>query len=234
MKIQIKKYWDYFLHFIFPTKCLNCDHEIINSKLSLCAICESELSYTFFENYSEATSLDKLFWGRKNLRGTYALLYFEKAKQERHLLHAIKYQGKKDLAIALGERIGEKIKNISNFKDIDAFIPVPLHPKKRFIRGFNQAEEIAVGISKVFEKPVDNQLLQRIQFTETQTNKNKIARWQNMKGKFSIRLSKKNYRHIAIVDDVVTTGATIESCIDSIKSSFPDVEISVISLATTR
>jgi ComF family protein len=121
------------------------------------------------------------------------------------------------------------------FKSVDALVPVPLHHKKEFIRGYNQAEELAKGIQAVTNIPLQTEILKRIVFTESQTKKGKLSRWENMQQKFAYDTSPKHdFKHIAIIDDVVTTGSTIETCSRMLMEAYPNAKISIISLATAN
>jgi ComF family protein len=192
-----------------------------------------DFNYTYFETYDEPTILDKLFWGRVKIDRTFALLFFEKNKAAQPILHALKYKSRQEVGIQLGRIIGRKIE--SNFPKLDGLIPVPIHPKKKFMRGFNQSELIANGISELIEVPVYTNLVIKKDNTKSQTKMGKTHRWINAQEQYEWDKSKlQKFNHIAIVDDVVTTGATIESMAKSILNEFNEIKISVISLALTK
>ncbi len=220
-------------HLIYPNVCVICEKEVLNKSNIVCPFCEIDFNYTYFESYDEPTILDKLFWGRVNIDKTYALVFFEKNKAAQPILHALKYQSRKEVGAQLGRIIGKRIE--SNYKDLDALIPVPIHPKKKFLRGYNQSEMIANGISQVLEVPVYNNLVVKKENTSSQTTMGKNLRWNNVQDQFIWDKRKlEKFRHVAIVDDVVTTGATIESIAKSILTQVKDIKISVISLAITK
>jgi competence protein ComFC len=221
------------LHLIYPNICLICENELPNHQNNICSFCQSDLQFTFFERYKEPTLLDQLFWGRIPIVGTYSLLYFEKRKSAQPILHALKYKDRPEIGCEMGSLIGEKIKDLDKFKDLDALIPVPLHPKKLFTRGYNQSEKLADGISNILNIPVDIDFIQRFKQSETQTKKNRFLRWDNVQNKF-LSISNKNYKHIAVVDDVITTGATLEAIIRVIIENNPEIRVSIISLALTK
>jgi competence protein ComFC len=223
------------LHVIYPNFCLICDFEMKHSPSAICPVCESELQYTHYEDYSSSSPLDELFWGRIHLEATYALLYFTEQNATRKILHQLKYKNRADLAQHMGEEIGRRILQMEVFNSVDALVPVPLHHKKEFIRGYNQAEELAKGIHSVTKFPLQTDILKRIVFTESQTKKGKLSRWENMQQKFSYESSPKHeFKHLAIIDDVVTTGSTIETCSRIIHEAYPNAKISIISLATAK
>ena len=227
------KFIDGALHLIYPNECLICETELSRSELVICASCYSELHYTYFEKSKEPTSLDKLFWGRANVVSTYSMIYYEKTNSSKQLLAALKYKKRSDVGTKLGEMVGDKIEHLDLFKSIEALIPVPIHPKKNFIRGYNQSEVIANGISSKLGIPVENNFIRRATNSKSQTKLGRFNRWDNVVGKFQLA-SNCNYKHIALIDDVVTTGSTIESIIEIIHQKYPTVRISVISLAVTK
>lgn len=223
------------LHLIYPESCLVCQRELASGSQHLCSFCDSDLRFTYFETFQEASALDKLFWGRAPLYSTCALLNFEKDTSTQNILHAIKYNGKKDLAIEMGRRFGEKILlNPEKYGSIDALIPVPLHPKKRFIRGYNQSEVIADGMAESLAIPVLTDFLVKGTHTESQTKKNRFMRWENVSDVFHVNAEKHALQHIALVDDVVTTGSTLEACIQKILLVLPDIRVTVLSLAIAK
>jgi ComF family protein len=208
-------------------------HELSVSEDYLCVFCVSALHHTQFEKSEESTILDKLFWGRIDLNSTYALLYFEKDQASQKILHTIKYEAKPHLAIMMGKLIGSKLVNLSSFLNIEALVPVPIHPKKKFQRGYNQSEKLAEGISSVTNIPIDCGFVSKNRNTMSQTKAGRVGRWENVMYNFVPTEGKDDYKHIAIVDDVITTGATIEAMVRSIRRSHPQIAISVISLAVT-
>lgn len=223
------------LHVLYPQNCLICKHEFNQSKLAICPICSSELAYTYFEDYTEVTNLDKLFWGRVKLEGTYALLKFKQQSSTQRILHELKYKNNPEIGIHFGKEIGSKLKGIAKFADADALIPVPLHPKKEFIRGYNQAEIICKGITESSGITLRKDLLKRISFTESQTRKGKTSRWDNMQNRFRLQgATRTQIKHLVVVDDVVTTGSTLETCVRILREEFPKAKISIAVLAVAE
>ncbi len=224
-----------FLHLLYPSTCLVCEKELSKTEQEICFFCRDELKFTTFEKSLEETELDKRFWGRCQLESTFALLYFEQQGATQEILHQIKYKGKQKLAREMGRLSGEKLFENSKYKSIDALVPVPLHPKKQHQRGFNQSEQIAAGISEHTQIPVNTRLLRRTVHAESQTKMGKFGRWDNISEAFVVnKTSGESLRHIALVDDVITTGSTLEACIQAIRKELPGVKISVISLAVTK
>lgn len=231
----VKRYTQDLLHVWYPSYCLICDMENKHSESGVCPVCENEMNYTYFEDYTEPSRLDQLFWGRAPLHATFALLYFGKQAGTQSVLHALKYRNQPEVARYFGKRMGERLHQMKQFKDADALIPVPLHPKKEFLRGYNQSKLLAEGISDETNIPLRDDLLYRNQFSESQTRKNRLSRWENTQGDFEVRMKgKPALKHIVIVDDVVTTGSTLETCIQLLQRALPDTKISIATLAVTR
>lgn len=233
MQLKVKSFSTYYsalLHILYPQNCLVCSNEAPNQPIPVCPICLSDLNYTNYEAYTEPTRLDTLFWGRVLLQGTYALLRFKKRGSTQQLLHALKYDNTPEIGIYFGREIAERLENTDWFKQVEVLVPVPLHPRKKFIRGYNQAEMICKGISEISNKPIDNELLKRASYTESQTKKNKFARWENMQNRFKSN-KQRELKHILVVDDVITTGSTLETCLQTLKVAYPEATLSVVAMA---
>jgi competence protein ComFC len=234
MKEKITLLFSGISHLLFPNICLSCSCELGISEESLCHFCFAKLSFTYFEGANEPTSLDKIFWGRVLIKDTYALFFFEQDKPSQKILHSLKYQNKGNLGVLFGRIIGERMKKNDLMGNLQALIPVPLHPKKEFARGYNQSEKIALGISKLLAIPILKKSIKKIKHTESQTKKDRFQRWENVNTIFGAKQAIIPFQHIAIVDDVVTTGATIEALALELLSNNPDLQISIISLAIAK
>lgn len=219
-----------FIELIYPRTCGACNIPLLYGERVICTKCLAELPYTYFHK-DKNNQVAQIFWGRVPLQAATSLLYFHKKGRTQHLLHLLKYKGRKDIGIFLGQILGNQLKENDDFKTIDAIIPIPLHPKRQKQRGYNQAECIAIGISLIMNVPVENNLIIRNIETKTQTKKNRTERWENVKNVFSIQnqFAVKN-KHYLLVDDVVTTGATLEACAQTLLS-IPNTKISIASLA---
>jgi ComF family protein len=191
------------------------------------------LPFTYFENYKAPQIIDKLFWGRSDLVYTYALLYFKKGSKTQTLMHHLKYKNKADLGIQLGEMIGNRLMNDGENK-IDFLVPVPLHPRKQFKRGYNQSERLAKGLSNKWGIPINDKTLIRGSNAQSQTKKGRYGRWTNVSEAFLIKDFKTlENKHVALIDDVITTGATLESCVQLLQSKVKGIRVSIICLAVT-
>jgi ComF family protein len=223
--IKLKEIKDSVLHLLFPHVCTGCGSDILNEETELCMKCMDAMPETNFELHQN-NPVEKLFWGRLPLTGATAQFYFTKESLMQHLMHQFKYKGNKDLGFQLGRLMGIRLKNTNRFSTIDALVPLPLFPAKEKRRGYNQATVLCDGMAEAMGIPVLDKVITRPQHTETQTKKGRIERWKNMEGKFI--LSKPDAisnKHLLLVDDVVTTGATLEACgaellkIDNVKLS---------------
>jgi len=158
-------------------------------------------------------------------------LFFNKGNTVQHLIHALKYKGRKDIGIWLGKQYGMYLKLSPYFNPVEYILPVPLHPKKFISRGFNQSEQFAIGLNFSMNVPMENQVLYRQKTSETQTKKSRFHRWQNVEEIFAVKeYQKLEGKHILLVDDVVTTGATFDSCITALLG-IPGIRISLAAIA---
>lgn len=156
--------------------------------------------------------VEKLFWGRLPVANATAQYYFTKESLMQHLMHQFKYKGNKELGLQLGEMMGDQLQRSGLF-NVDALIPLPLFPVKEKKRGYNQATLLCKGIAESMNIPVLDKVIIRPQHTDTQTKKGRIERWKNMEGKFVLTDPDAiRNKHVLLIDDVVTTGATLEAC----------------------
>lgn len=199
------------LHLLFPHVCVGCGRDTLDSSAELCMRCVAAMPETNFEKHLDNPA-EKIFWGRLPLEAASAQFYFTKESLMQHLMHQFKYKGNKELGLQLGRIIGDQLLNSGRFQP-DALVPLPLFPAKERKRGYNQAAVLCEGMAAVMKVPVLYHAVARPQHTETQTKKGRIERWQNMEGKFVIKdAASIRHKQLLLVDDVVTTGATLEAC----------------------
>lgn len=235
MKHFIKNLTSDIGHLFYPKYCVVCQLEITQASIPICNFCHQQLPFTHFENYQNDTVLDERFHGRIQLDLAYALFYFEKGKSSQAILHAIKYGNQPEIGYAYGVFLADKLKTLIQSKQIDALVPVPMHPKKEFIRGYNQSKELARGIADRLNLPILEDAVAKIKQTKTQTKHSKLKRLVNVNQVFKWSTkSISNYKHLAIIDDVVTTGSTLESLIRSFQENYPEIRISIICLAYAK
>lgn len=189
----------------------------------------ASLPETNFHLYTP-NPIEKIFWGRLPLNNATSQYYFTKESLIQFLMHQIKYKGNQELNFFMGKLMGLSLQQSNRFKNINALIPLPLHPAKEKRRGYNQATLLCKGMSDILGIPTIENAVIRSQFTDTQTKKARIERWQNMEGKFRLNnIDPIANRHVLLVDDVITTGATLEACgLELLK--VPGVQLSIASL----
>jgi ComF family protein len=179
----------------------------------------------------EDNPVARLFWGRCLIEKAAAFSFYNKGSRIRSLIHNLKYKGVEEIGFELGRIYGLTLKSSGFTNDIDLILPVPLHKSKKRIRGFNQSEIISRGISGVTGLPVDALSLSRINVSETQTKKSRYERWINVEGIFHVQDPEVlKDKHVLLVDDVITTGSTIESCVSELVK-IEGVKVSVVALA---
>lgn len=177
--------------------------------------------------------MEQLFWGRCRIEKAAAFSFYNRDSRIRKLIHNLKYKGIKEIGYDLGRIYGASLAGSDFLKEIDIIVPVPLHPSKKRVRGFNQSDIIAEGLSESTGLPVDYNSLKRVTVTETQTRRSRYERWVNVDGIFSIAdYSNIVGKHVLLVDDVITTGSTIESCANELLKA-EGVKVSVAALAVT-
>lgn len=218
-----------FLSLIFPELCGACSRNLIKGEDHICVSCLYKLPYTNFHQDRD-NRLARQFWGRVELVQAGAFLHFKKGGRTQRLLHEIKYKKRQELGKRMGELYGQQLAESSSFIKPDLIIPVPLHPKKLKLRGYNQSACIAEGLSLALDIPVSINTLCRNLHTETQTRKSRFARYENMQEAFVLKDGDAlNQKHILLVDDVVTTGSTLEACALCLQEA--NVRISLACLA---
>ena len=210
--MKIKAIFNDLLDLAYPRLCPVCEERAVSPVQPVCLACLAHLPRTNFHRW-ENNPVNGVFTGRLNLVGATAYLYFEKTGITQSLLHALKYQGNTAIGELLGRIASRDLCNSEFMRDIDYLIPVPLHPDKLKLRGYNQSLYIARGLGRETEKRVLPDALQRLRHTDSQTRKGRFERWLNVEKLFAVQQPEQlQDKHILLVDDVLTTGATLESC----------------------
>jgi ComF family protein len=200
------------LHLLFPHVCEGCGTDVIGQDHFICLKCHSSLPKTDFHLYPN-NPIEKIFWGRLPVTNATAQYYFTKSSAMQALMHQLKYRRNKELGVYLGRLMGYALNESNRFRYVDALVPLPLFPLKEKKRGYNQATILCEGIAEVLGKPVIKNAIIRTSHTDSQTKKNRVQRWENMEGRFELVGEEAiKGRHILLIDDVITTGATLEAC----------------------
>jgi ComF family protein len=219
------------LNLLYPNLCAACQEVLLNNENVICYNCLLDLPRSLYYQDIE-NPIAKIFWGKLKLEMAISAFTFTKKGKVQRLIHELKYKGNTRVGELMGIELGKEIDKAKITDKVDVVIPVPLHKKKLKQRGYNQSEFIAIGVSKVLNCEMNTTLLKRIEHSESQTKKSKYERWENVGDAFTLT-DENQYigKHILLVDDVVSTGATLEACCKKLQE-IDGVKLSVGALAS--
>lgn len=224
----LRNWIHHIINLFYPHVCAACGESLVKGEETVCLKCRFLLPKTGYE-LNPNNPLAQSFYGRVRFHAVTACFFFAKSGKVQHLIHELKYKGNKEAGVFLGQQLGESIKKAPLFQGIDYLIPVPLHLKREKQRGYNQSLMIAKGIHEVTGIPIGDKYLVRAVHTATQTKKSADERFKNVKDIFEVRFAKElENKHILLIDDVLTTGATLEACAHQLE----DIPGIVMSAAT--
>lgn len=228
------KDWLYsFISLLFPRCCVVCGRPLAKGEECICAMCNINLPRTNY-HLQKDNPVEQLFWGKIPLERATSFFFYRKGSDFRQILHQLKYGGQKEIGAIMGRYMASELSASGFFQGIDVIIPVPLHKRKQRIRGYNQSEWIARGISAVTGICIDTEVIVRQKHTETQTRKSAFERWENVDGIFALHHADSlKGKHVLVVDDVLTTGATTVACASRLVE-IEGVRISVLTLAVAE
>lgn len=196
----------------YPKLCAGCEKNLPSPDSCLCTHCDYFITNTNYHLMPQNPVLER-FWGRVNLEHASTSYAFSKGSRLQNLIHKLKYEGQPEIGIEVGKKFGSLLKNTAPYNTVTAIVPVPLHPKKEKIRGYNQAAMFAQGLAEGMHKPWTEDYLIRVENTTTQTQKSRMDRFDNVVNAFAVAQTEQLVnQHILLVDDVITTGATLEAC----------------------
>ena len=224
----MKSYLKDIVQLFFPKVCPGCGKGLLNNEHLVCSNCILSMVKTPFD-FGPDNPVSKIFEGRLNLENAGALFYYSRDTKLQNMVHEIKYNNRKDLGRWLGEQMGLALSKSETGKEIDLMVPVPLSASRQKERGYNQSRLLAEGINSVMPIPVEKKIISRRNKSESQTHKNRAERWENVKRDFVLEDTSLSDRHILMIDDVITTGATLEACA-SVLTSLKNCKISIYSL----
>jgi ComF family protein len=220
------------LSLVYPDLCRACGEPLMQTEEVICTLCMFHLPKTWFHNDPQ-NPLNKVFWGRVYLEAVTAFYYFHKGSKVQAMMHQFKYNGRKEVGIFIGKNLGLELKHAPVFEGVEVIIPVPLHRKKLKKRGYNQSEMFGMGLSMNMNAELVTDCLIRAVNSQSQTRKSRYKRWENVGNIFQVRNEQKiKNKHVLLVDDVITTGATIEACAAALLK-VPGVKVSVAAIAYT-
>ena len=218
------------LHLAYPQLCVACGADTPAGAACFCLTCRTKLSLTEMHLHRENEFTER-FWGRLWLEGGAAMYYFHRKSPIQRALHQLKYQNQPQVGIQIGREFGRKLRQSPLFQTLEGIVPVPLHARKERTRGYNQSAMLAQGMGEVMGLPVLTGALVRPLFTATQTRKKRMERFENVGDVFAIQHPERlRGKHLLLVDDVLTTGATLETC-GQLLLALPDTRLSMATIA---
>ena len=220
---------------ILPRTCLACGRTLLENEGCVCLACRYNMPLTDFSKRRD-NRIKLLFENILSVEAAAAMYWFVEGTEWQRIIHNFKYHGRWFFAQKMGEWLGEELRDGGNFEGIDLIIPIPLHYRRRLMRGYNQSEQLALGVGRKMGIKCDFRSVRRCAYNESQTSKSRSERWDNVEEIFEVRDAERlRGRHILLVDDVLTTGATISSCAMAIlRACDGDVRISIATLAASR
>lgn len=229
----MNSFWKSFLEIFYPKICVTCDTKLVFGEEIICTICKNDLPLTHYNSYADNKITDS-FYGKIAIEKATALLIFRKESKTKQLIHELKYKANQEIGTYLGNWLGEILKENQQFSTVDYIIPVPLHKKKLKQRGYNQLTKFGERLSEILEIPFEENQLIKTEATKTQTYKTRFERFDDSKTKFKLKdVTFFENKHVLLIDDVITTGATIESCASELLKT-NNIKISVLAMAFTE
>ncbi len=215
---------------LFPKTCPGCNNILLENESVLCTACTHEMPHTQHHVTAE-NEIFKRFYGRLPLEHASALLYFHKEGLVQQLIHNLKYKGQQDIGRLMGQWYAHDLKNVPSLQSVTDVIPVPLHPKKLRQRGYNQVAEFGKALAERLNVNYNENILLRTTYNKTQTKKNLSARAEIIGSAFDVHYTEADRgKHFLLIDDVITTGATLESCGKALLK-VPDSKLSIVTIA---
>ncbi len=219
-----------FISLIFPNVCEACGDNLQKHENVICTVCAYSLPKTNF-HLDNNNPVIRLFIGRTDIYSASAFYSFNKEGRVQQLIHQLKYKGKKEIGYFIGTQYGAELKKSPDFNTVNTIIPVPLHPEKLKKRGYNQSDYFAKGLAEIMNAEINTNILVREKANESQTKKSRYERWKNVEFVFKLKTATElEDKHILLVDDVITTGATLEACANVLKQ-IKGVKISIATIA---
>ena len=226
-------FWSRLLDLISPRLCVVCGNRLAVTEEVVCSKCYLHLPRTDFANDLYENVMAKLFWGQIKLEKATALFYYEPHAETAQILYELKYKNHPEIGVVMGRMMAKELMKSGLFEDIDALVPVPLAKKRERERGYNQSLELAKGVSEVTGLPIANLVIRRTKFVGSQTKRGRWERNENVEHVFELVDDNISDQHLLLIDDVVTTGATVIACAKEMQKA-SNVKISVLALGFAK
>ena len=221
------------INLFFPPVCAGCHSFLVSNENVICTLCRHNLPLTNHHLNPENEAFKK-FYGRIPVEHTSTLLYFHKKGIVQELIHNLKYKGQEDIGTVLGEWYADELKTLEILQSVDEIIPVPLHKRKLRERGYNQVTNFGTTLSSGLNIPYNPNLLVRNIYSKTQSKKNLLNRSEGIDTTFDVAFSEKDHdKHFLLIDDVLTTGSTLEACSHALLK-IPGAKISIVCMAMAQ
>lgn len=222
-----------FLYLFYPVFCAACENPMHKNERVLCTSCRHKLPLGNFHKVN-AKKIEKVFYGRAKIENATSLFVFHKDSLVQNLIHNLKYRGRQEIGTELGKWLGEELAQVIEYQNIDHVVPVPIHKKRYRERGYNQVTKFGKEIARKLKSKYTDNVLKKISYNKKQSKHGRMTRWKNTSETFGLQNeSLLKDKHILLVDDIVTTGATIEACVDVLRK-IPGIKISVATMAITE
>lgn len=218
------------INLLFPKICNGCDTLLLTNETVICSSCRHDLPFTNHYTVKNNETYKK-FYGRLPVSHASSIVYFHKKGIVQELIHKLKYKGAEDIGTLMGDLYHQKLIQIQAIEKFDEIVPVPLHPKKLQERGYNQVTNFGLSLSKSIAIPLNETLLERKQYSKTQTKKSLLGRTEMNTALFDVNFSEKDHgKHFLLIDDVITSGATLEACGKALLK-IPNAKLSIVTIA---
>ncbi len=221
------------INLFFPKACAGCNSFLLKDEIVICTSCRHDIPLTN-QHLSKNNDVFSKFYGRIPIEFASSLMYFHKKGIVQEMIHKLKYKGHQEIGEAIGYWYAEELKNVEELKDVDFIIPIPLHKKRFKERGYNQVTTFGEALSKSWNKSYDETILIRNVYSKTQTTKSILGRAEVVENIFGINYKESHHnKHFLLIDDVITTGSTLEACGRELLK-IPGSKISIVCMAMTQ
>ncbi|ESU21849.1 amidophosphoribosyltransferase [Flavobacterium cauense R2A-7] len=218
------------INLLFPKLCLGCESLLRNNEPVICAACRHDLPFTNHLTVKDNETFKK-FYGRLPVHHASSIVYFHKKGLVQELIHKLKYKGAQEIGTYFGQLYGSELTTLQSAETFDTIIPVPLHAKKHHERGYNQVTSFGQALSELIGIPLNENLLIRNRYSNTQTQKNLLGRTEINTNLFDVTFSEKDHnKHFLLIDDVITSGSTLEACGKALLK-IPGAKLSIVTIA---